>query len=93
MGSGPIKQAPTQAEFRVPQNLTEHNLIVARLADGGSLPSEAEIVIASRKTAFNKALREYKRDQGLNSGPKKVTRQNAAKTSKHVAQNSSQNEN
>ena len=59
LGSGPIKQAPTQAKFRVPQNLIEHNLIVARLVDGGSLPSEAEIVIASRKTAFNKAFREF----------------------------------
>ena len=51
------KQAPTAADFRVPTNLIEHNLIVARLVAGESLLSEAKVTIATRKTAFNKALR------------------------------------
>ena len=33
---------------------------MAKLLTGGNLQAEAELVIASRKTAFNKALREYK---------------------------------
>ena len=41
-----MKKAPTQAEYRVPQNQIEHNQIVARLVEGGSIPSEIEIVIA-----------------------------------------------
>ena len=51
----------TLADFRAPANQIEHNLIVARLMDGGSLRSEAEQAIASRKAAFNKALREFKK--------------------------------
>ena len=38
--------ASTQAEYRVPQNQIEHNQIVARLVEGGSIPSEIELVIA-----------------------------------------------
>ena len=53
-GSGSVRLAPTQAEYRVPLNQLEHNEVVANLIKGGSLPSEAELVIASRKTAFNK---------------------------------------
>ena len=41
-----MKKAPTQAEYRVPQNQIEHNQIVARLVEGGSIPSEIELVIA-----------------------------------------------
>ena len=92
-GEGSTKQAPTQAELRVPQNQIEHNQIIARLVEGGSIPSKAELVIASRKTAFNKALREFKRDQGQNMGARKVTRLSAAKPSKHVAQTSSKDDN
>ena len=55
-------QVPTLAEFRVPSNLVEHNPIVARLMEGESLHAEAELTIATRKTAFNKALREYKKE-------------------------------
>ena len=53
---------PVPGDFLVPTNLIEHNLIVARLISGGSLPAEAEQTIASRKAAFNKALREYKKE-------------------------------
>ena len=54
---------PTPADFRVPVNMIEHNLIIDRLVSGGSLQAEAEQTIAGRKTAFNKALREFKKDQ------------------------------
>ena len=51
----------------VPTNLIEHNLIVARLVGAGSLASEAEQTIALRKAAFNKALREYKKENNQNA--------------------------
>ena len=60
---------------------------------GYPLITEAELVIATRKTAFNKALREYKRDQGLIPGYKKSSRLSASKPSKHVATNATQDEN
>ena len=56
------KDMPVPGDFLVPTNLIEHNLIVARLISGGSLPAEAEQTIASRKAAFNKALCEYKKE-------------------------------
>ena len=80
-------------KVRVPQNQIEHNLIVARLVTGGSLQSEAELVVASRKTAFNKAHRELKHDQGLNMVGRKATRLSTAKPSKHVAQTTTQDVN
>ena len=48
--------APTQAEFRVPQNQIEHNLIVARLVEGGSIPSEAELHCSSMPTTHIQSL-------------------------------------
>ena len=41
---GETKQAPTQADFKVPQNQIEHNLIIARLVEGDSTPAEAELL-------------------------------------------------
>ena len=72
----------------VPTNLIEHNLIVARLVSAGSLPAEAEQTIASRKAAYNKALREYKKENPSNQSSGRPTRQ--SKLSKN---NSSQNAN
>ena len=81
------REMPVPGDFLVPTNLVEHNLIVARLVSGGSLPAEAEQTIASRKAAFNKALREFKKgNQNQNSN--RATRQR--KLSKN---NSSQNAN
>ena len=81
------KQLPTPADFKVPSNLVKHNLIVSRLMAAGSLASEAELVIASRKIAFNKALGEYKKENGQNlADPKK-----GPKNSKHVSSQLSQN--
>ena len=67
----PQKQPPTLADFLVPSNQIEHNLILARLVNGGSLPAKAEQVIAGGKTAFNKALREYKKEHGTSQDPRK----------------------
>ena len=50
------KMPLTLADFRIPANQIEHNMIVTNLVLGGSLQSEAEQVIATRKNAFNKAL-------------------------------------
>ena len=81
------RPAPTLAEFRVPANLVEHNLIVQRLLSGGSNRAEAEQTIALRKTAFNKALREHKRDNNQ-SAPRSINTRKNSKTSKPVNNNS-----
>ena len=51
----------------MPSNQIEHDLIVANLLLGGSLQSEAEPVISARKTAFNKAFRDFKKETGTKS--------------------------
>ena len=55
-------QAPTKKEFMIPLNKTEHEDVIRKLVLGGSSISEAELVIASRKTAFNKANKEFKKN-------------------------------
>ena len=50
-----MRQPPTPADLRVPSNLIEHIAIVATLMAGGSLHSEAELMIAARKTAYNRS--------------------------------------
>ena len=77
---------PTLADFRAPSNQFEHNLIVTRLMEGGSLRSEAEQAISSRKAAFNKALREYKKS---NVNP--LVNKRGNKNSKHTNSQSNQN--
>ena len=52
---------PKREDFLVPQSKAEHDKIVDRLITGGSTLSEAEQIIAARKTAFNKALKEFKK--------------------------------
>ena len=42
-------------------NKFEHDTIVDKLIAGGSLLGEAEQIIAARKTAYNKAMKEFKR--------------------------------
>ena len=79
---------PTLADFRAPANQIEHNLIIARLMDGGSSKSEAEHAISTRKAAFNKALREFKKEKG---GAPNTRR--GSKNGKHVTSQSNQNGN
>ena len=55
-------KAPTEQDFKVPRNETEHNEMVTRLTDGGSTPTEAEQIIAARKSAFNKASKQFKKN-------------------------------
>ena len=50
---------PRREDFLVPLSRAEHDLMVDRLITGGSLLGEAEQIIASRKIAFNKAMKEY----------------------------------
>ena len=52
---------PKREDFLVPQSKAEHDKIVDRLITGGSTLGEAEQIIAARKTAFNKALKEFKK--------------------------------
>ena len=61
--SQPPNLTPTRESFRVPRDAIEHKEMVARLVTGGSLLSEAESIIAARKTAFNKANREFKKNK------------------------------
>ena len=72
------REPPSPGDYLVPTNLVEHNLVVARLVSAGTLPAEAEQTIALRKAAFNKAVREYKKEPTQNTnqnGAKKLTRQ------------------
>ena len=81
------KLAPTMADYRVPTNQVEHNLIVSNLMAGGSLQSEAELVFTARKNAFNKAMREYKKETGI----KQQQGRKSTRNSKHVGSQQSQN--
>ena len=47
MASNLSRPAPTPADYRVPSNLVEHNLMVQRLMSGGSIQSEAEQMMYS----------------------------------------------
>ena len=75
--SGP----PCPADFLVPTNLIEHNLIVARLVGAGSLVFEAEQTIGLRKAAFNNALWEYKKENNQNAN-QNATKKRQDKVSK-----------
>ena len=60
--------------------------MVQRLMDGGSIQSEAEQMIAGRKTAFNKASREPNATRPINT-------RKSTKNSKPVHNESPQNGN
>lgn len=81
---------PTRSEFKVPESETHHNEIIGKLVLGGSTKEEAELIIASRRTAFNKALRLHKKPS--NKTPK-VDKKKASKQSKNVSSSQSQNGN
>ena len=67
------------------------NLMVARLVSGGSLHAEAEQIIGMRKTAFNKALREYKKDNSSSQNSTNSTGKKTNRQSKHARNQSTQN--
>ena len=81
-----IKNGPTPEEFLIPKDNNEHQLMVARLVSGGLLRKEAEMSIAARKTAFNKATKEF-----LKKGNKQTKK--AGRPSKHFNVNNSQYDN
>ena len=62
---------PSPADFLVPSTPEEHTSMVDKLILGGSLRNEAEQTIASRKTAFNKALKIYKKNAPKNRAASK----------------------
>ncbi len=59
----PVKNsvAPSEADFMVPVNVSEHNAMVDRLTLGGSTKAEAEQIIAARRSAFKKATTQFKK--------------------------------
>ena len=69
--------------------MIEHNLAVADLMNGGSLRAKAEQVINGRKLAYNRALREFKKEMEppstRNGYPRKSN-----KNGKHVSSQGTQ---
>ena len=59
----PVKKslAPSESDFMVSVNVSEHNAMVDRLTMGGSTKAEAEQIIATRRTAFKKATIQFKK--------------------------------
>ena len=79
---------PEEKDFNLPMSKDELNSMVNKLVKAGSTQSEAEQIIANRKTAFNKATREFKKLQ-----PVKQTKQiqkRGTKTSKAACLNNSE---
>ena len=61
--TSPVK-GPSKEAFKVPLDDLDHISMVKRLVLGGLSSHEAEQTISSRKTAFNKACRDYKKESG-----------------------------
>ena len=53
----------------------------------GSLQSEAEQVMETRKNAFNKALRDYKKETGFKPAQTKRTQKNSKQVDTQQSQN------
>ena len=72
---------PREKDFHLPTSQEEHKFMVEKLVSAGTLPSEAEQIINNRRTAFNKATREFKKLQPARQTKqyqKKVTKSNKA---------------
>jgi hypothetical protein len=70
------KKEPSK-DFNVPLTGIDHKLMIAKLRLGGLTENEAEQTISFRKTAFNKVLREFKKDTGT------TTKSNSKKPEKY----------
>ena len=79
------KYKPEEKDFNLPASAGELKLMVDKLVKAGSSQSEAEQIIANRKTAFNKASREFKRSQSVKIA--KQSQKRATKTSKTASLN------
>ena len=55
-----LTQPPTEAEYELPTNEEEFESMVDRFASIGLKRVDLEKVLESRRTAFNRALREFK---------------------------------
>jgi hypothetical protein len=53
---------PTKEKFEVPLDQTEYDVAVSGLIKGGLTLAEKQSIINQRRTAFNKALREFKKE-------------------------------
>ena len=78
---------PTKADFLVPANKTEHEDMVSTLMKAGIRYTEAEQLIALRKTSFNRACKDFKKT------PSNANKQTQKKTNRKSKQlNKSQDE-
>ena len=57
-----IIHPPRAKDFNIPENEDEYNQMIEGMIKCGMRSSEAEANLKTRKTAFNKAIREYERD-------------------------------
>jgi hypothetical protein len=85
------RSVPNKADFLVPSNAEEHKAMSSRLIKAGTLPAEAEQIIAMRKSAYNKACREFKKSSYKYEPKKDIAKmakrspKNPPKTRKNVA--------
>jgi hypothetical protein len=75
---------PTKEYFKVPSNRIEHDLFVSRLVQSGLTGADAEQVLVSRKAAFNRACREFKKET-TKAGKSHKPNQVKMSTSNHKA--------
>jgi hypothetical protein len=81
---------PSKHDFLIPLTTEEHKETIDKMILRGSLRNEAENIIAGRVAAYNKALKQYKKDNSKNnrtSYKKKIQE----RQSTQVARNSTQN--
>ena len=69
---------PKESDFKIPNSKEEFDKIVNNLMSVGLSKSEAEQLIGMRRTAFNRATREFKKNTN-----KTVYKSNIKKTSKN----------
>ena len=83
-----VQKHNLKKHFLVPINPIKHNLEVAGLVSGDSLPQEAEQTIVLQKTAGNKELRECKKEVvGYGSNRKKKEPRNSKYSGRKCAHN------
>ncbi len=54
--------APTKEQHLVPTSTPEFNKVIDKLVKGGSTLSEEQSILNQRRTSFNKAMCEYKKE-------------------------------
>ena len=77
----PVAKRPTPKDFKLPETDLEMETLIKAMEEGGSLRSEAEANIRSRRAAFNKATKEYDKE----------TRQTVAANKPRTRQSGSEN--